>query len=172
VSGPDADPLSGADADDAPATAGGEAAAPDVEERLAATEDRLLRTLADLDNLRKRVARDMERERSEIRKAVLQDWLEVADNAERALAAFADRPDDPVYTGLGALAGQISDVLRRQGVERIGEIGEPFDPERHEAMGSMPDAGVPPGAVAAVLRPGYTLGGRLLRPAQVIVAGP
>jgi molecular chaperone GrpE len=164
--------MTGADADDSSAATPERPATEDLEERLAATEGRLLRTLADLDNLRKRVARDMERERSEYRKNVLLDWLEVVDGAERALAAFADRPDDPVYTGLAALAAQMNDVLRRQGVERVGEAGEPFDPERHEAMGSMSDAGVPPGALATVVRPGYALGGRLLRPAQVIVASP
>jgi molecular chaperone GrpE len=141
-----------------------------LEERLAATEDRLLRALADLDNQRKRLAREIEREREGIRARVLGDWLEVADSAERALAAFADRADDPMFVGLAALAGQVEDVLRRQGVQRFGAPGEPFDPERHEAVGTTAASDVPAGGVAAVLRSGYVLDGRLLRPAQVIVA--
>ena len=142
----------------------------ELEARLASTEDRLLRALADLDNQRKRAAKDLERERLETHRRVLQGWLEVADSAERATAAFEDRRDDPLEAGLAALDEQVREVLRRQGVERIGAVGEPVDPERHEAMGTMADSGVPPGRVAAVLRPGYALEGGLLRPAQVLVA--
>jgi molecular chaperone GrpE len=142
----------------------------DLEARLAGTEDRLLRALADLDNLRKRVARDLERERLETHRRILGDWLEVADSAERALSAFETRADDPMAAGLAALGEQIGDVLRRQGVARIGAVGEPFDPERHEAVGTSPAPGAPPGTIAGVVRPGYALDGRLVRPAQVIVA--
>jgi molecular chaperone GrpE len=142
----------------------------EIQERLAATEDRLLRALADLDNQRKRIGREMAREREEIRAGVLADWLEVADSAERALAAFGDRADDPMFVGLAALAGQIEEALRRGGVRRFGAPGEPFDPARHEAMGTMPAGEVSPGSVAAVIRAGYELDGRLLRPAQVVVA--
>jgi molecular chaperone GrpE len=164
----------GAGGGPAPAAAGHDEERPadagELEARLAATEDRLLRALADLDNQRKRMAKDLERERLESHRRLLQGWLEVADSAERATAAFADRRDDPLAAGLAALDEQVREVLRRQGVERIGAVGEPFDPERHEAMGTMADSGVPPGRVAAVLRPGYALEGGLLRPAQVLVA--
>ena len=142
----------------------------DLEARLAGAEDRLLRALADLDNLRKRVARDLERERLETHRRILGDWLEVADSADRALAAFGTRTGDPLAAGLAALGEQIEDVLRRQGVARVGAVGEPFDPESHEAVGTTAAPGVAPGTVAAVVRPGYALDGRLLRPAQVIVA--
>jgi molecular chaperone GrpE len=149
---------------------GGPPPAGEVEARLAATEDRLLRALADLDNQRKRVGRELERGRAEAYERVLRDWLEVVDNADRALTAFADRSDDPMFAGLAALVGQMEDVLRRQDVRRLGERGEPFDPEQHEAVGTAPAAGLPEGSVVAVARPGYALNGRLLRPAQVIVA--
>src|SRR5262245_13761038 len=151
------------------AGAGGEAP-PELQTRLAEAEDRRLRALAELDNERKRFARDLERERTEARARALADWLEVVDSTERALAAFGERGGDPVMEGLVALAGQMEDVLRRQGVERVGIPGEPFDPRRHEAVGTMPADGVPPGSVAAVLRPGYAQDGRLVRPAQVVVA--
>jgi molecular chaperone GrpE len=123
-----------------------------------------------MDNLRKRVARELERERREARDEVLHSLLDVADSADRGLAAFADRADDPVVGGLTALAEQIAEVLRRHGVERIGAVGEPFDPERHEAVATAPGDGVPEGGVVAVARPGYVVEGRLLRPAQVVVA--
>ena len=142
----------------------------ELEARLASTEDRLLRALADLDNQRKRAARDLERERLETHRRLLEGWLEVADSAERATAAFEDRRDDPLAAGLAALDEQVREVLRRQGVERIGTVGEPFDPERHEAMGTVGGSGLPPGSVATVVRPGYALEGGLLRPAQVLVA--
>ncbi|HTI32691.1 MAG TPA: nucleotide exchange factor GrpE [Miltoncostaea sp.] len=142
----------------------------DLEARLARTEDRLLRALADLDNLRKRVARDLERERLESHRRILGDWLEVADSADRALEAFGPRTDDPLAAGLAALGEQIADVLRRQGVVRIGAAGEPFDPELHEAVGTTAAPDRAKGTVAGVVRPGYALDGGLLRPAQVIVA--
>ena len=94
----------------------------------------------------------------------------MADSAERATAAFEDRRDDPLAAGLAALDEQVREVLRRQGVERIGAVGEPFDPERHEAMGTVGGSGLPSGSVATVVRPGYALEGGLLRPAQVLVA--
>lgn len=142
----------------------------ELEARLTGTEDRLLRALADLDNMRKRVARDLELERREAHRRILGDWLEVADSVDRALAAFETRRDDPLAAGLAALGGQIEDVLRRQGVARVGAVGEPFDPELHEAVGTTPDPALPQGTVATVVRPGYALDGELLRPAQVIVA--
>jgi molecular chaperone GrpE len=158
----------------APGEPDGREDAPDpvreLEARLAETEDRLLRARAELDNQRKSVVRALERERLEMRRQILRDWLEVADSADRALAAFADRSDDPVLAGLAALAAQIQEVLRRQGAVRFGAPGERFDPERHEAVGTMPANGVPDGHVAAVARPGYALDGQLLRPAQVFVA--
>lgn len=164
-------PAAGAQAPAAPeaATATDGPATEELEARLQATEDRLLRALADLDNVRKRVARDREQDRLDTYRELLRGWLEVADSAERAMSAFRDRLDDPVAAGLVALDEQVRDVLRRQGVERVGEVGDPFDPERHEAVGTAQDAEVAPGAVAAVLRPGYAHGGSLLRPAQVLV---
>ncbi|MDX6647323.1 MAG: molecular chaperone GrpE [Miltoncostaeaceae bacterium] len=171
-------PETGAGGPSAGADAGTEQTAQDdaavarqeLERRLAATEDRLLRALADLDNQRKRVARDLERGRLDTHERVLRDWLEVIDSGERALAAYADRAQDPIFSGLAALVGQMEDVLRRQSVQRLGTPGETFDPERHEAVGTAPAGGVPENSVVAVARPGYAMNGRLLRPAQVIVA--
>jgi molecular chaperone GrpE len=142
----------------------------ELEARLAAADERLLRALADLDNQRKRMARELERARAEARNEVLRDVLDVADSADRGLAVFADRADDPVMAGLAAVAEQIDEVLRRHGVERLGAVGEPFDPELHEAVATTPSGDLPAGSIAAVTRPGYAVDGRLLRPAQVAVA--
>lgn len=142
----------------------------ELEARLAGAEDRLLRARADLDNLRKRIAREVEIERLEAQRHIVGDWLEVADSADRALAAFEGRRDDPLAAGLAALGEQIDEVLRRQRIARVGVLGEPFDPERHEALGATVGPDLAQGTVAAVLRPGYAMDGRLLRPAQVLVA--
>lgn len=138
--------------------------------RLEATQERLLRALADLENHRRRAGVELANTRAEATNEVLRSLVDVADSAGRGVAAIADRHDDPVAQGLTALAEQIDAVMRRHGVERIGTVGEPFDPGRHEAVGVLDVPGLPDGAVAAVTRQGYAAGGRLLRPAEVVVA--
>jgi molecular chaperone GrpE len=131
-------------------------------------EDRYKRALADLDNYRKRSVREVDRRVSESREALLRDWLEPVDSVERALRMGAD---DPCYAGLNAVYEQMQAVLARHGVTTVGAPGEPFDPERHEAIGVVPANGsVPDRAVLEVARSGFALGDRVLRPAQVIVA--
>jgi molecular chaperone GrpE len=149
----------------------GAPAARDLTAELAALEDRYKRALADLDNYRKRSRRDVERRAYEQREAVLRDWLEVADSIERAITMAPD-PDNPLYQGLTAVLDQIEEVMRRQGVRRVGAAGEPFDPERHEAVAVDRTADLPNRTVVELVRPGYALGDRILRPAQVIVAQP
>lgn len=138
--------------------------------RLEATHERLLRARADLENHRRRSRIELADARAEGAGEVLRSLVDVADAAGRGVAAIAGRHDDPVAEGLTALAEQIDAVMRRHGVERIGTVGEPFDPARHEAVGVQAVPGLPDGAVAAVARPGYAAGGRLLRPAEVVVA--
>jgi molecular chaperone GrpE len=140
----------------------------DVAADLAAMKDRWKRALADLDNYRKRSARELERRSTESTDAVLLQWLEVVDSVERAM--LLAEPDSTLALGLLAVRGQIDSVLERQGVTRIGTPGEPFDPERHEAIGTVVTDDVPEGTVAEVARSGYAIGDRVLRPAQVIVA--
>ncbi len=161
----------GEPSDDAPALPAEEAVpAWELEARLASTQDRLLRAMADLENHRRRAGVEIARARVEAADEVLRSFMDVADAAARGLAAVADRPDDPAAAGLAALTQQIDAAMRRHGAERIGTVGEPFDPERHEAVGVAPAPGLPDGAVAAVAREGYTVGDRLLRPAEVVVA--
>ena len=79
-------------------------------------------------------------------------------------------PDGPLGQGMRALLDQIEGLLARRGVQRIGEAGEPFDPERHDAVEVRVTTDAPENAVVEVIRAGYAVDGRVLRPAQVAVA--
>jgi molecular chaperone GrpE len=140
----------------------------DLEERNAALEDRFMRARADLENYRKRSAREVEHRVSEERERLLRDWLDAVDSVERALL-MAD-PDSPLTVGLRAVLEQMTAILDRQGVRRVGAVGEQFDPERHEAVAVRPSDDLPDQSVMEVVRSGYAIGDRILRPAEVIVA--
>jgi len=152
-----------------------EAEAPERRERsqaeheaeIARLEDRYKRALADLDNYRKRSAREVERRVEEGRDALLREWLEAVDTVERATRMD---PDGPLGQGMRALLDQIEALLARRGVQRIGEAGEPFDPERHDAVEVRVTNDAPENTVVDVIRAGYAVDGRVLRPAQVAVA--
>ena len=152
-----------------------EAEAPERRERsqaeheaeIARLEDRYKRALADLDNYRKRSAREVERRVEEGRDALLREWLEAVDTVERATRMD---PDGPLGQGMRALLDQIEALLARRGVQRIGEAGEPFDPERHDAVEVRMTTDAPENTVVDVIRAGYAVDGRVLRPAQVAVA--
>jgi molecular chaperone GrpE len=131
-------------------------------------DDRYKRALADLDNYRKRTARDVERRVAENTEAVLREWLEALDSVERAL--LMAETGSSLAVGLQAVLEQMEAILERRGVRRIGARGEPFDPERHEAVGVAEAEGVPDGTIVEVSRSGFAMGDRVLRPAQVIVA--
>jgi molecular chaperone GrpE len=140
----------------------------ELERRNAELDDRYKRALADLDNYRKRVAGQMERRATETRDAIAAEWLEVVDSVERAL--LMAEPDSPLAAGLRAVLEQMEAILARQGIRRIGEAGEPFDPERHDAVGVVHVREGPDRSVAEVARSGYAVNGRVLRPAEVVVA--
>jgi molecular chaperone GrpE len=130
-------------------------------------EDRYKRALADLDNFRKRTARDLDRRASEAVDRSVVAWLDVVDSVERALRMD---PDSTLAEGLRAVLDQIESVLARQGVQRIGAPGERFDPERHEAVDVRETDLVEDRTVVDVLRSGFARGDRVLRPAQVVVS--
>jgi molecular chaperone GrpE len=138
---------------------------PDLAEQLAATEDRFKRALADLDNYRKRAGRETDRRVAEARERLLRDWLEALDSVERAIAL-----DPSLAEGLEAVLRQMEAILARHGVQRTGAAGEPFDPERHEAVAVRATDEVPDRTVLNVMRSGYTLDDHVLRPAEVTVA--
>jgi molecular chaperone GrpE len=141
----------------------------DHEVELARMEDRYKRALADLDNYRKRSAREVDRRVTESRDRLLVDWIQTVDSVERALQM---EPDNPLFEGLRAVLEQMEAILDRQGVQRIGAVGERFDPERHEAIGVRDSADVPDRTILDVARSGYAIGDRVLRPAQVVVSRP
>lgn len=146
------------------------AAAPvndDLTDELERTEDRYKRALADLDNYRKRAAREVEQRVNEARESMLRDWLDAVDSVERAMRMQSDAS---CRDGLQAVLAQMSATLARQGAHRIGAIGEEFDPEIHEAIAVQPADDVPDRTILAVDRSGFSLGDRVIRPAQVVVA--
>jgi molecular chaperone GrpE len=173
----------GADRTDGGGGAGGVAAVADLEARLAdldaqlagvqarlaEAEDRKLRALADLDNLRKRCAAQVERAEADARTQVARQWLPVVDNLERALEHAAADPRT-IVEGIQAVRQQALGVLASLGFPRRDDTGAAFDPARHEAVAATYDPRVPPGTVVQVVRPGYGEPDRQLRPAQVVVA--
>ena len=134
----------------------------DLEARNEQLEDRYKRALADLENYRKRVARDIARRIDEGTDAVVGDWLELVDSVDRAARADGD--------AFAPLRDQIAAILEREGISRLGAVGEPFDPERHEAVGVRDTDVVPDRTIVDVARSGFARRDRVLRPAQVIVS--
>ena len=140
-------------------------------------QDKLLRALAETQNMRRRAQQDVERERKFGIERFAKDVLSVADNLGRALAALpADRADglDPalknVIVGVQATERELQSVLERHGVTRIEALGKPFNAEFHQAMMEIEDPSVPAGTVVQELIPGYLIAGRLLRAAMVAVS--
>ncbi|ADI05019.1 putative GrpE heat shock protein [Streptomyces bingchenggensis BCW-1] len=154
----------GPDAAGGPAPPGDEHAAV-----LAELEDRWRRALADLDNLRKRHARELERERAAERARTATALLPVIDNLELALS-HAEADPATIVEGVKAVRDQAVDALARLGYARQDETGVPFDPARHEVVGVVDDPEAEPGTVVQVLRPGYGDTGNQLRPVAVAVA--
>ncbi|MFD6289659.1 nucleotide exchange factor GrpE [Streptomyces sp. NPDC060205] len=154
------------DAATAPATA-----APDDANAVALreAEERWRRALADLDNLRKRHVRELQRESAVERARTAVAFLPVIDNLELALSHASADPD-AIVEGVRAVRDQAVSVLERLGYPRYAERGVPFDPARHEVVGVVQDPDADPNTVVQVLRPGYGEADRQLRPAAVTVA--
>ncbi|WAP54466.1 nucleotide exchange factor GrpE [Streptomyces sp. S465] len=136
---------------------------------LAELEDRWRRALADLENLRKRHAREVERERAAERARTAAALLPVIDNLELALS-HAEADPGSIVEGVKAIRDQAVNTLAQLGYERQGKTGVPFDPARHEVVGVVEDPEAEPGTVVQVLRPGYGDPGNQLRPVAVAVA--
>jgi molecular chaperone GrpE len=145
------------------------ASQPDSDKELARLEDRWRRAVADLDNVRKRYARELDRERATERSRVAGAWLPIVDNLERAISHAGDQ-SDAVLEGVRSILEQALQVLEQLGYSRDAEAGVPFDPGRHEVVGVVDQPDTAPGTVVEVLRPGYGEGSRQLRPAAVVVS--
>ena len=145
----------------------------ELEAALAKAEEnweRYLRAAAELDNVRKRASRDVEKARKFALESFGRDLLDVRDSLEMGLAAAESADADSLREGSAATLKLLETVMERFGVEQLDPVGEPFDPELHEAMTMQPSADAEPNSVLTVIQKGYTLNGRLLRPARVIVA--
>jgi molecular chaperone GrpE len=132
---------------------------------------RLLRAMADLDNLRKRFEREVVREREAERARVAARWLPVVDDLDRALAhtTTEDLAPGGLADGLRAVRDHAVAVLAELGFPRFEDVGERFDPTRHEVVSTTP-ADAPPHTVVAVVRPGYGTSPAILRPATVVTS--
>lgn len=145
-------------------------AAPDpLEAELAAAKERYLRLLADVDNMRKRQARELEERTARANERLLGALIPVFDQFEMALAAAQD--DSPFVQGVRMIAEGFRKVLEQSGAEVLdAPEGTAFDPMAHEALSMAPHPTVPQGCVVSQFRKGWRLGGKVLRPAQVIVS--
>ena len=148
-----------------------------LERDLADAKDRLLRTLAEMDNMRKRTEREVADARLYGISAFARDILNVADNMHRAMQALDDELRAKADSGVKALLDgvelterELMNVLEKHGVKRIEPLGQKFDPNRHQAMYEVEDASVPAGSVVQVVQAGYLIGERVLRPALVAVS--
>jgi molecular chaperone GrpE len=138
-------------------------------EKVAELEDRWRRSAAELDNYRKRTARESGEQRADERARVAARWLPVLDNLELALQHATSAPD-PVIDGIRAVRDQALAVLAELGYPRQDDAGAVFDPQRHEAVGTVVDPVAKPGTVVYVVRPRYGEEPQVLRPAAVVVA--
>jgi molecular chaperone GrpE len=139
--------------------------------------DKMLRTLADMENLRKRTAREVADARIYGITGFARDVLDIADNLQRALDAVpaeTRESADPVLKalieGVELTERSLLNALEKNGVKKFDPSGEKFDPNFQQAMYEVPDASVPPGTVVQVVQAGYLIGDRVLRPALVAVS--
>lgn len=139
--------------------------------------DRMLRTLAEMENLRKRTAKEVADARTYGISSFARDVLDIADNLQRALDAVPAETREAADPGLKALIEGVEltekslhNALQKNGVKKLEAQGEKFDPNFHQAMFEVPDPSVPANTVVQVMQAGYTIGERILRPALVGVA--
>jgi molecular chaperone GrpE len=146
-----------------------------LEGELATAKQDVLYAHAETQNVRRRLEKELSDARAYAATAFAREILSVADNLQRALTAIPEdlRGDERfkgLVFGLDATIKEMENVLRKNGVERFDSIGQPLDPNRHQAMIEIPHAEAEPGTVVQELQPGYMIRDRLLRPALVGVA--
>jgi molecular chaperone GrpE len=132
--------------------------------------DKYLRAVAELENVRKRAARDIENARKFALERFATELLAVRDSLEMGIQAGEGASAPDIIEGSKATLRQLAATMERFGIVEVDPQGEPFDPMLHEAMTVQPSGEVEPDSVLTVFQKGYTLNGRLLRPARVVVA--
>ncbi|KTD97739.1 MULTISPECIES: nucleotide exchange factor GrpE [unclassified Pseudoalteromonas] len=143
-----------------------------AKQTIADQKDGVIRAAADVDNIRRRAAQDVEKAHKFALEKFANELLPVIDNLERAIE-FSDKENEtlkPLLEGIDMTVKSFNDAVAKFGVEIVNPQGEQFNPEFHQAMSIQPSNDVTPNTVLAVMQKGYTLNGRLLRPAMVMVS--
>ncbi len=141
-----------------------------VAERTAELKDQMLRSLAEVENIKRRSARDVENAHKFAVEKLINDLFPVLDSLEKAVeTATQTEGAQAIAEGVALSLKLFIDTLGKSGVEQIDPLGEPFDPQLHEAMTMVPNPDAEPNSVMDVMAKGYTLNGRLVRAAKVIV---
>jgi molecular chaperone GrpE len=131
----------------------------------------LQRTRADFENYQKRSQRELEQERRYWHGRLALELLPILDNFDRAVAAAKQAGETgPLVQGVAMIQAQVLDALKRHGITRIEALGQPFDPNLHQAVMQQPSAEQPPNTVLQVLEQGFMIHDRVLRPARVVVS--
>ena len=141
-----------------------------ISEELANLKDQVLRSLAEVENVKRRAARDVENAHKFAVEKLINDLFPVLDSLEKAVeTAKSTEGADAIAEGVSLSLKLFVDTLSKSGVEQIDPLGEPFDPQLHEAMTMVPNPDAEPNSVMDVMAKGYVLNGRLVRAAKVIV---
>ena len=144
-----------------------------IEEAANKEQDILLRSRAEIENLRRRTEQDVEKAHKFALEKFSKDILNTIDNLERALATPANKEDESVkalFGGVELTLKELVSTVGRFGVEAVGVVGEAFNPDLHQAISMQPAEGFETNQISVVLQKGYTLNGRIIRPAMVMVA--
>ncbi len=136
------------------------------------THDKLMRAHAEMENLKRRHSQELEKAHKFALEKFVAELLGVRDSLELGFAAAQDENADvaKLREGTELTLKMLADVMGKFGVEQLDPVGQPFDPEYHQAMATVPRADVEPNTVVDVIQKGYTLNGRLVRPALVAVS--
>jgi molecular chaperone GrpE len=129
-----------------------------------------LRAVAEMENYRKRTERELENARKYAVERFAQELVTVGDSLEAGIGAAATNPGPALLEGAKATLKQLQSAFDKAGIKVIDPVGQPFDPEWHEAMVAQESADQPANTVLSVIQKGYSLNGRLLRPARVVVS--
>ena len=139
-----------------------------AEDEVASLKDAALRAQADVENMRRRAARDVENAHKFALERFTESLLPVVDSLEKSVESAADAA--AVSEGVSLCLKLFLDTLAKNGIEQVDPLGEPFDPSRSEAMAMVENLDAEPNSVMEVMQKGYALNGRLVRAAKVIVA--
>ena len=158
------------EAEEGQADAADSSAQDDTSEELTKVKDQLLRTVAEMENVRRRAQRDVENAHKFAVEKLLSDLLPVVDSLEKAEEAAKTTDNaDSMAEGITLSLKLFVSILEKSGIAIVDPLGEPFDPQLHEAMAMVPNPDAEPNSVMDVMQRGYTLNGRLVRAAKVVV---